>query len=88
MEAELATLAKEQASMDTIRAEEKAAYDKAKAELSAGIAGVQKALGVLKDSSRHLPPAAHRLAHRLLSTFRQPVPGPVNESVGSHLRAR
>jgi len=49
LEAELATLAKEQASMDTIRAEEKAAYDKAKAELSAGIAGVQKALGVLKD---------------------------------------
>merc|ERR1712129_78089 len=28
---------------------EKAAFDKAKAELSAGIAGVQKAIGVLKD---------------------------------------
>merc|ERR1719169_199362 len=47
--AELAKIAKEQAEMDSIRAEEKAAYDKAKAELSAGIAGVQKALGVLKD---------------------------------------
>merc|ERR1719213_643552 len=35
--------------MDSIRAEEKAAYDKAKAELEAGIAGVQKALGVLRD---------------------------------------
>merc|ERR1719407_315186 len=35
--------------MDTIRAEEKAAFDTAKAELEAGIAGVQKALGVLKD---------------------------------------
>merc|ERR1719267_167128 len=46
---ELAALAKEQASMDKIRAEEKAAYDKAKAELEAGIAGVQKALNVLKD---------------------------------------
>merc|ERR1719272_2028296 len=46
---ELAKLAEEQASMDSIRAEEKAAFDKAKAELSAGIAGVQKALGVLKD---------------------------------------
>merc|ERR1712232_1031671 len=32
-----------------IRAEEKAAYDKAKAELELGISGVQKALGVLKD---------------------------------------
>ena len=32
-----------------IRAEEKAAFDTAKAELSAGIAGVQKALGVLRD---------------------------------------
>jgi hypothetical protein len=47
--AELAALAKEQASMDSIRAEEKAAYDKAKAELEAGIGGVQKALGVLRD---------------------------------------
>merc|ERR1719386_555183 len=47
--AELATLAKEQASMDSIRAEEKAAFDKAKAELELGISGVQKALGVLKD---------------------------------------
>merc|ERR1719440_1109585 len=49
LQAELAALAKEQASMDSIRAEEKAAYDKAKAELEAGIGGVQKALGVLKD---------------------------------------
>merc|ERR1719199_2423182 len=49
LQAELANLAKEQASMDSIRAEEKAAYDKAKAELEAGIGGVQKALGVLKD---------------------------------------
>merc|ERR1719375_968365 len=35
--------------MDSIRAEEKAAFDKAKAELTAGIGGVQKALGVLRD---------------------------------------
>merc|ERR1719515_142081 len=49
LQAELATLAKEQAEMDSIRAEEKAAFDKAKAELEAGIAGVQKALGVLRD---------------------------------------
>merc|ERR1719388_609933 len=49
LQAELATLSREQAEMDSIRAEEKAAYDKAKAELELGISGVQKALGVLKD---------------------------------------
>merc|ERR1740138_1648045 len=35
--------------MDSIRAEEKSAFDTAKAELELGITGVQKALGVLKD---------------------------------------
>jgi hypothetical protein len=49
LQAELATLASEQSEMDTVRAEEKANYDKAKAELELGISGVQKALGVLKD---------------------------------------
>jgi len=49
LQAELATLSKEQAEMDSIRAEEKAAFDKAKAELELGIQGVQKALQVLKD---------------------------------------
>merc|ERR1719450_874436 len=49
LQAELVTLSREQAEMDSIRAEEKAAFDTAKAELEAGIAGVQKALGVLKD---------------------------------------
>merc|ERR1719230_1620472 len=49
LQAELATLAKQQAEMDSIRAEEKAAYDTAKAQLEQGIAGVQKALGVLRD---------------------------------------
>jgi len=49
LEAELATLAKEQSEMDAIRAEEKAAFDTAKAELELGISGVQKALGVLRD---------------------------------------
>jgi predicted nucleic acid-binding Zn-ribbon protein len=49
LQAELATLAKQQMEMDSIRAEEKAAYDNAKADLELGISGVQKALGVLKD---------------------------------------
>ena len=44
--AELAALAKQQAEMDSVRAEEKAAYDTAKAELQLGIDGVGKALGV------------------------------------------
>jgi len=46
---ELANLAREQASMDGIRAESKAAYNSAKADLEAGITGVQKALRMLKD---------------------------------------
>jgi hypothetical protein len=49
LQAELATLSKEQAEMGSIRAEEKAVYDTAKADLELGISGVQKALGVLKD---------------------------------------
>jgi len=49
LQAELAKLSKQQAEADSIRAEEKAAFDTAKADLELGIAGVQKALGVLKD---------------------------------------
>merc|ERR1719253_656399 len=49
LQAELATLSREQAEMDSIRAEEKAAFDTAKAGLEFGIGGVQKALSVLKD---------------------------------------
>jgi len=49
LQEELAALAKEQAEMDKIRMEESADYAKAKTELEAGIAGVTKALGVLRD---------------------------------------
>jgi len=49
LQANLAALAKEQAELDAIRSEEHAAYSKAKSELEAGINGVQKALGVLRD---------------------------------------
>jgi len=49
LQSELAALAKQQAEMDGIRAEQKAAFDTAKADLSAGVQGVQKALGVLRD---------------------------------------
>merc|ERR1719464_806046 len=49
LQGELAALAKEQAEMDEIRMEERADYAKAKTELEAGIAGVRKALGVLRD---------------------------------------
>merc|ERR1719158_1308594 len=49
LSAELVAVAKQQAEMDSVRAEEKKAYDIAKAELELGINGVGKALGVLKD---------------------------------------
>jgi len=46
---ELAALAKSGAQMDSLRAEERAAYASTKADLEAGLAGVSKALGVLRD---------------------------------------
>merc|ERR1719510_1341326 len=49
LQAELAALAKEQAEMDKIRMEQRTNYAKAKEELELGIAGVRKALGVLRD---------------------------------------
>merc|ERR1712190_514112 len=45
----LSALAKAQAEMDKIRLEEKDEYTKAKAEMEAGIKGVQLALKVLRD---------------------------------------
>jgi len=49
LEAELAALAKSQAEMDKIRAEENAAFTVAKADLSQGLGGVRKALGMLRE---------------------------------------
>jgi len=49
IQAELAAIAKQQREMDSIRAEEKAAYDTAKSDLELGISGVQKALSVLRE---------------------------------------
>jgi len=49
LQAELAKISRQQSEMDKIRADEKAAFDTAKADLEQGIAGVQKALTVLKD---------------------------------------
>jgi len=49
LQARLASLAKEQVQMDSIRAEENADYVKAKSDLELGLGGVQKALGVLRD---------------------------------------
>jgi len=45
----LAAIAKQQAEMDTIRREQNADYKVAKSDLEAGIAGVEKALTVLRD---------------------------------------
>jgi len=49
LQAQLATLAKEQAEMDSIRSESHAAYTTAKADLELGLSGVGKALDVLRD---------------------------------------
>jgi len=48
-QADLAALAKSQAEMDSIRREESAAYRQAKEDLSLGLSGVRKAIGVLRD---------------------------------------
>merc|ERR1719487_1493908 len=49
LQKELGDLAKSQAEMDKIRREENAAYSQAKEDLSLGLSGVRKALGVLRD---------------------------------------
>jgi len=49
LQAQLATLAKEQAEMDSIRSEQHADYTKAKSDLELGLSGVGKALDVLRD---------------------------------------
>merc|ERR1719254_178220 len=49
LQAELAALAESQAEMDKIRSETHADFEVAKAELTQGLTGVRKALGVLKD---------------------------------------
>jgi len=49
LQEELASLAKEQAEMDSIRAEQNKDYLGAKQDLSVALAGVQKALGVLRE---------------------------------------
>jgi len=49
LEGELAKLAKMQAEMNKIRQQQNAAYKVAKAELGAGLGGIRKALGVLRD---------------------------------------
>merc|ERR1719160_2429836 len=49
LQAELADLMQTQAEMDKARTDEKAAFTEAKTDLEAGIAGVQKALELLRD---------------------------------------
>jgi len=49
LQGELAELAKQQAEMDSIRRETHAAFSTAQSELTAGLTGVRKALGLLKD---------------------------------------
>merc|ERR1719321_2302455 len=68
--------------MDSIRAEEKAPFDKAKAELSAGISGVQKALSVLKDYYRGGDAALLQKAGGLSAFMQQPAPPKKHSAAG------
>jgi len=49
LQSELAALTKQQAEMDKIRQEQHADYTTAKSDLEAGLSGVRKALGVLRE---------------------------------------
>jgi chromosome segregation ATPase len=49
LQSELAALAKQQAEMDQTRADEKAAFAQAKADLEEGISGIQGALSILRE---------------------------------------
>jgi len=49
LERELAALAKSQQTMDKIREDEKAVYDKNRPEMELGLEGIKKALKILKD---------------------------------------
>merc|ERR1719264_1446523 len=49
LQGELAALAKMEAEMDSMRMEERANYAQAKSDLETGLAGVRKALGVLRE---------------------------------------
>merc|ERR1719163_2725235 len=49
LQKELANLAESQATMDKIRAEEKAEFDDVSAELEKGLTGIKQALKVLRD---------------------------------------
>jgi chromosome segregation ATPase len=74
LQEELATLAKEQETMDKVRADEHATYVTVKADLDKGLAGIRKALDLLKDyygagsaaalvqedASQPAPPAGHQ----------------------------
>merc|ERR1712079_538507 len=49
LQEELAALAKQQAEMDQTRQDSHAAYVQAKADLEAGLEGVRRALGILRE---------------------------------------
>lgn len=49
LEKELAQIARSQFEMDALRGKEKAAHDKSKPELEAGVEGVKKAIAIIKD---------------------------------------
>jgi len=84
LQKELAALAKSQAEMDSIRREESADYRQAKEDLSLGLSGVRKALGVLRDYYGGAAAGAAMLQNGmdLASAMQQPA-APVQHSKAS-----
>merc|ERR1719245_991990 len=72
LQAELAALAKLQAEMDSMRMEEQANYAQAKSDLELGLAGVRKAIGVLREYYGSTDASMIQAASDMSSMMQQP----------------
>merc|ERR1719510_1506232 len=72
LQAELAALAKQQAEMDSMRMEERANYAKAKSDLELGLAGVRKAISVLREYYGSTGASMIQAASDMSSLMQQP----------------
>merc|ERR1719245_1006160 len=73
LQAELAALAKQQAEMDSMRMEERADYAQAKSDLELGLAGVRKAIGVLRKYYSSTDASMIQAGSDMSSMMQQPV---------------
>merc|ERR1719150_2980682 len=72
LQSELAALTKQQAEMDKIRQEQHADYREAKSDLEAGLSGVRKALGVLREYYGSAAAAMLQSSSNLDDAMKQP----------------